>query len=139
MIFKRLFFVALAIMLLAACAFAEEYTPAAPAAEWKVEDFNGTWSVFYMVSDGVGSDTRESVFQRSLAIDGESAVNTFTYPEGESIVNCTIEYADENIILTYEDGSQAELMLLEDGTLQLHLEANEINPETTLYYEKVEP
>ena len=135
---KRLFILVLAVSLLATCALAEEYVPAAAAAEWKAEDFNGTWRVFYMVSDGVGGSTKESVFQRSLAIDGESAVNTFTHPDGENVTNCTIEYAADNAILTYEDGSTAALALLEDGTLQLHLEATTDIPETFMYYEKAE-
>ena len=138
MTLKRLFILALAILMLATCALAEEYTPAAAAAEWKAEDFNGTWRVFYMISDGVGSSTRDSVYQRSLAIDGESAVNTFTTPDDEFITNCTIDYSGENIILTYDDGSSAELTLLEDGTLQLHMEATTDIPETFMYYEKAE-
>ena len=135
---KRMLVLILAILMLATCAFAEEYVPAAAAAEWKAEDFNGTWRVFYMISDGAGGSTRESVFQRSLAIDGESAVNTFTHPDGESVTNCTIDYAGENVILTYEDGSTAEITLLEDGTLQLHLDATTDIPETFMYYEKAE-
>ena len=129
----------LAILMLATCALAEEYVPAAAAAEWKAEDFNGTWHIFYRIDDGAGSSTRESTFQITLVIDGESAVNTFTYPDGESITNCTIEYA-EGITLTYEGSSYtADVTLLEDGTLQVHVPATTDTLETTMFFEKVEP
>ena len=134
---KRLFILVLAILMLTTCALAEEYTPAAAAAEWKVEDFNGTWHIYYRIDDGVGSSTRESAFQITIVIEGESAVYTFTYPEGESITNCTIEYA-EGITLTYE-GGQADVTLLEDGTLQVHMDATTDTMETTMFFEKVEP
>ncbi len=138
MILKRMFSLVLAIMLLATCALAEDYAPAAAVAEWSAEDFNGIWDNFYQISGGVGSSLRESAFHISLAIEGETAVNTFTYPDGENVTNCTIEYAAENVILTYEDGSTADLTLLEDGTLQLHMEATAGIPETFMYFEKAE-
>ena len=139
MILKRIFVLVLAFLLLSTYALAEDYAPAAAVAEWSDEDFNGIWGNFYQISDGVGSSLRESAFHITLEIDGESAVNTFTYPDGENVTNCTIEYAAENVILTYESGSTADLSLLEDGTLQLHMEATTDIPETFMYFEKAEP
>ena len=135
---KRLFILVLAILMLATCALAEEYTPAAAAAEWKTEDFNGTWHIFYRIDDGAGSSTRESAFQITLVIDGESAVNTFTYPDGENNTNCTLDYAD-SVTLTYDGGQTADVTLLEDGTLQVYMPATTDTMETTMFFEKVEP
>ncbi len=135
---KRLLSLSLAILLLITCASAEEFAPAAAAAQWSAEDFNGTWHIFYRIDGGAGSSTRESAFQITLAIDGETAVNTFTYPDGESVTNCTFKCTTEEVVLTYDGGQTADITLLEDGTMQLHLEATDITPETYMYFEKVE-
>ena len=67
------------------------------------------------------------------------ARNTFSFPDGESVTNCTFECTAENATLTYETGQTAEATLLEDGILQLHTERTEINPESYMYFERVEP
>lgn len=135
---KRLSVLLLAILMLSACAFAEEYVPADVAAEWRAEDFNGAWHIFYRIDDGVGSSTRESDFQIDLVIDGESVIYTFSYPDGESVTNWTIEYA-EPVTLSYEDGQTMDVELLEDGTLQLHVDATGDTMETSMFFERVEP
>ena len=135
---KRVFILLFAIMLLTACALAEDYEPAAAAAEWSAEDLNGTWNIFYRIDDGVGSSTKDSVFQISMVIDGESLVHTFSYGDGEDVSNATVEYTGDNAILTYEDGMAADATLLEDGTLQWHMEPTADTPECFMFFEKAD-
>ena len=135
---KRLFSLVLAILMLAACAFAEEYEPAEAVAEWTAEDFNGTWHIFYRIDGDVASSTEGSDIQIDLVIDGETATNTLTYSGGESVTNCTIEY-DDAVQLTTENGDSADMTLLEDGTLQVIWPATEYTEVATLFFAKVEP
>lgn len=138
---KRFVSFLVVMVLLMACACAEGFTPAAPLAEWNPEDFDGTWRMFYRIDGGEGKSTAGAEIQISMVIDGNSAEHIVTINEDVHTIPVDIEYTAENAILTYTGDyvSTADAMLLEDGTMQWHQEADDIVVESYLYFEKVEP
>ena len=138
---KRVVSLILAMLMLAACAMAEEYVAGSALEGWSPEDFNGTWKIFYRVDGGAGSSTEGSAFQISMVIDGENLEQTFTYPDGEAVTPATIEYTEDGAIITYQDETMppVDAILLEDGVLQWHQEATDISDETFLYFKLAEP
>ncbi|MBQ6595269.1 MAG: hypothetical protein IJH78_06415 [Clostridia bacterium] len=132
---KRIISLFLFLLILAVSACAEEYEPAAPLTEWGSADLDGSWKIFYRIDGGEGKSTEGSPFQISLVIDGENLTNTFTYPDGENVTECTVKFTEEGTFIDYGD-YLGEVQLLEDGTLQVHIEATDVIMDTVMFYAK---